>query len=84
MNIDKKNRLGETPFSYRVNKENTVFLENFGRQVKILKRKEAGKFLKRIESASSEKEAQLLMAKATGNFKRGNEGDQALKQRGKK
>jgi hypothetical protein len=83
MNIDKRNRLGETPFSYRVNKENTVFLEYFGKQVKILKGKEAEKFLKGMDSASNEKESQLIMAKATGNFKRGNEGNQALEQRGK-
>ncbi|MGD6856025.1 hypothetical protein ACQCVO_13195 [Bacillus infantis] len=84
MNTDKRNRLGEIPFSYRINKENTVFLEYFGKQVKILKGKEAERFLKRMDSASNEKESQLIMAKATGNFKRGNEGDQALKQRGKK
>jgi hypothetical protein len=83
MNIDKRNRLGETPFSYRVNKENTVFLEYFGKQVKILKGKEAEKFLKRMDSASNKKDSQLIMAKATGNFKRGNEGNQALEQRGK-
>lgn len=83
MDIDKRNRLEETPYSYRVNKENTVFLDYHGKQVKVLKGKKAGRFLKRVESAVNEMESQLLMAKATGNFKRGNEGDRALKQRGK-
>lgn len=80
MNTDKRNRLGETPFSYRINKENTVSLEYFGKQVKILKGKEAERFLKRMDSALNEKET--IMAKATGNFKRENE-KQALEQRGK-
>lgn len=27
MDIDKRNRLEEIPFSYRINRENTVFLD---------------------------------------------------------
>lgn len=72
-NIDKRNRLGDEPFSYRVTKDNTVFLDYNGRQVKTLKGTEAEKFLKRISSADTISEAQLIMAKITGNFKRGNE-----------
>lgn len=72
-NIDKRNRLGDEPFSFRVTKDNTVFLDYYGRQVKILKGTEAEKFLKRISVAESTTEAQLIMAKITGNFKRGNE-----------
>ncbi|WP_010093875.1 hypothetical protein [Ornithinibacillus scapharcae] len=72
-NIDKRNRLDEAPFSYRVLKDGSVFLYYFGKQVKILKGKEATKFLDKMKMASDEKELQLLMAKVTGNFKRGNE-----------
>ncbi|MBM7553241.1 hypothetical protein [Thalassobacillus pellis] len=72
-NIDKRNRLDETPFSYRVNKKNTVFLDYHGKQVKILKGKEADKFLQKMDTAKDEKARQLVMAKITGNFKRGNE-----------
>lgn len=72
-NIDKRNRLGEEPFNFRVTKDNTVFLDYYGRQVKILKGKEAEKFLKRMKVAENSTEAQLIMAKITGNFKRGNE-----------
>jgi hypothetical protein len=71
--IDKRNRLGDEPFNYRVTKDNTVFLDYNGRQVKILRGKEAEKFLKRIREAGNTTEAQLIMAKITGNFKRGNE-----------
>lgn len=72
-NVDKRNRLDETPFSYHISKDNTVFIEFHGKRVKILKGKEADKFLERIEVAENEKEEQLILAKITGNFKRGNE-----------
>ncbi|WP_312473126.1 hypothetical protein [Neobacillus sp.] len=72
-NIDKRNRLDETPFSYRVNKNNTVFLDYYGKQVKILNGKDAEQFFKKINAAENEKALQLIMAKITGNFKRGNE-----------
>ncbi|MFD2043679.1 hypothetical protein ACFSTA_04730 [Ornithinibacillus salinisoli] len=72
-NIDKRNRLDDTPFSYRVNKKNTVFIEYYGKQVKILKGKDAERFLSKINNAGNDKELQLIMAKVTGNFKRGNE-----------
>ncbi|MEK3980988.1 hypothetical protein MKY37_18415 [Psychrobacillus sp. FSL K6-2836] len=71
--IDKRNRLDENPFSYKISKDNTVFIEFHGKRVKILKAKEADKFLKRIEEAENDKEQQLILAKITGNFKRGNE-----------
>ncbi|RBP88781.1 hypothetical protein DFO70_113105 [Cytobacillus firmus] len=71
--IDKRNRLNDEPFSFRLNKNNTVFLDYNGKQVKILKGKEAEKFLKKMNDAEEEKSRQLIMAKITGNFKRGNE-----------
>ncbi|WP_144510974.1 hypothetical protein [Bacillus sp. FJAT-22090] len=72
-NIDKRNRLDETPFCYQITKDNSVFIEFHGKRVKILKGKEADKFLIRIKAAENEKEEQLILAKITGNFKRGNE-----------
>ncbi len=71
-NVDKRNKLGEEPFSYRVSKDKKVFLFWNGRQVMILKGKESENFLVKIDKADA-KEAQLIMAKITGNFKRGNE-----------
>ncbi|GED70062.1 hypothetical protein BRE01_37640 [Brevibacillus reuszeri] len=72
-NIDKKSRLDEEVFSYRVSKNNTIFIDWYGKQVTILKEKEAQKFLVKMEQARNHKEKQLVMAKVTGNFKRGNE-----------
>ena len=70
--IDKHGRLEDFPFDYHATNEGRVLLYWQGKLVKTLKGKEAEKFLKQIESAS-EDEIQLLLAKLTGNFKRGNE-----------
>ncbi|KZZ85758.1 hypothetical protein [Bacillus sp. SJS] len=71
--IDKRNRLDEKPFSFQIAKNQSVFLFCNGKQVKIVKGREAEKFLARIHLAKDEREIQLILAKATGNFKRGNE-----------
>lgn len=71
-NIDKNNRLQEECFSYRVSKDNKVFISWYDKQVMILKGKESEKFLAKIDKSDSF-EAQLIMAKITGNFKHGNE-----------
>ncbi|MBO1582426.1 hypothetical protein [Bacillus sp. XF8] len=60
-------------FSYRTNKNNIVFIKYYGKQIMILKGKEAEKFLSKVHQTDNEKERQLIMAKITGNFKRGNE-----------
>ncbi|MBE7147601.1 hypothetical protein FUT12_08385 [Bacillus mycoides] len=70
---DKRNRLDDMMFHYRVTKNNIVSIEYYGKQIIILKGNDAGKFLNKINRASNEKEKQLIMAKITGNFKRGNE-----------
>ncbi|WRP07611.1 hypothetical protein U9J35_05430 [Rossellomorea aquimaris] len=72
-NTDKRNRLDEEPFQYRVNKDQSVFIEYEGKQVKILKGKDAEKFIRNVNTAETDKAVQLIMAKITGNFKRGNE-----------
>jgi hypothetical protein len=70
--VDKHNKLKEEVFSYKVSKDNKVFIFWFGKQVMILKDKESEKFLAKIEGANH-LESQLIMAKLTGNFKHGNE-----------
>jgi hypothetical protein len=78
-NIDKRKRLDEEVFTYRVTKNNNVFIDYHGKQVTVLKGKEAEKILKRINQAPSDHEVQLILAKLTGNFKRGNEKDASKK-----
>ena len=71
-NVDRRNILDDEVFTYQESKDQKVFIFWHGKQVKILKGKQAQKFLAKI-SGLAHKEAQLVMAKATGNFKRGNE-----------
>ncbi len=73
-NIDKRNRLDEEIFTYKQTKDNKVFIYWMGKQVTILSGKHSEKFMERIANTDF-KEAQLIMAKVTGNFKRGNEKD---------
>ncbi|MFK4292673.1 ribonuclease HIII [Bacillus sp. RC240] len=70
---DKRNRLDDMMFHYRVTKNNIVLIEYYEKKIVILKGNDAEKFLNKINRASNEKEKQLIMAKITGNFKRGNE-----------
>jgi hypothetical protein len=81
-NIDKRKRLDAEVFTYRVTKNNTVFIDYHGKQVSVLKGKEAEKILHKINQASSDHEIQLILAKVTANFKRGNEKDIQRKQDG--
>lgn len=70
--IDKRNTFDEDVFDFRVTKDDKVFISYRGKQVKILKGKDAQKFLKRIDGLDR-REVQLALAKITRNFKRGNE-----------
>lgn len=70
--IDQRDRLDEEPFDYRAAKNGTVQIMWFRKVVKTLKGPQAQAFLDEIVDLEG-KEAQLLMARLTGNFKRGNE-----------
>jgi hypothetical protein len=70
--IDKRGKLDEAFFSYQQTKDGRVLLYWYDKHVKTLAGKEAQKFASRIEGLDG-KEAQLVMGKFTGNFKRGNE-----------
>ncbi|EJS70209.1 hypothetical protein CN425_14030 [Bacillus cereus] len=72
-NTDRHNRLDDRMFHYRVTKNNIILIEYYGKQIMILKGIDAEKFLNKINYANNDKEKQLIMAKITGNFKRGNE-----------
>lgn len=69
--VDRRGVLDEEVFSYRTSRDK-VFLFWYSKQVMILKGEQAAKFLRKIEPLEG-KAAQLVMAKITGNFKRGNE-----------
>ena len=72
--IDKRNRLSEEPFTYQIMKSGKVAINYRGKQIKIVKDKEAERLIARIKAVEDNiTEVQLLLAKVTGNFKRGNE-----------
>ena len=64
--------LREQPFTFRQRGDGSVAIFWKGRRVTVLTGKLAENFLAAAPECSGQ-ELQLLMAKATGNFKRGNE-----------
>ena len=64
--------LSGSPFHFVATKQGQVLIYARARLVKTLKGKEATKFVAKADTLDS-KDRQLLMAKATGQFKFGNE-----------
>ena len=60
-------------FSAVVTRNERVLVSPDGREVVTLSGAEARKVIDRLAQAGSEDAEQLVLAKATGNFKRGNE-----------
>jgi len=61
-----------TPFSYRATANGVVVIRRDGRVVTVLRGVRASEFLGKVASAPPD-EQQLAMARATGNYRRGNE-----------
>jgi hypothetical protein len=70
--VDKRHRFHEEVFSYRATKDGRILLYWHRKQIMMLKGKNAQKFLEEVDGVD-QYEAQLAMARITGNFKRGNE-----------
>lgn len=62
----------EDPFSYQVTKAGQVLVSRGGRQVAVVAGAKAIRLIALLSSADAD-EIQLALAKATGNYKRGNE-----------
>jgi hypothetical protein len=62
----------DADFAFKDTKDGKVFIYWRGKLARTLVGKEAKKFLEEIDDLEAE-QAQLLMARRTGNFKRGNE-----------
>jgi hypothetical protein len=71
-NTDARGRLVDDPFGYTVAKSGTMSITRGGRLVVTLSAGAAEQLAKKLDTAD-EAGAQLLLAKATGNYKRGNE-----------
>ena len=60
-------------FSYVSTKGGKVFVSWNGKRVVTLKGAKAQRFLAQMKEAGDDEQAQLALARFTGNFKRGNE-----------
>jgi hypothetical protein len=69
---DRRGKLNDEVFTYRLTKDGRVMIAWHNRHVVTLKGLTAQKFVRQIEGLDPHA-AQLVMARATGNFKRGNE-----------
>jgi len=70
--VDKRGKLDKQVFSCKVTKDGKVFVSWHGKRVAVLCGDKAAEFIADIADAEG-KDAQLIMARVTGNFKRGNE-----------
>ncbi|MHA1909482.1 MAG: hypothetical protein ACW98Y_19445 [Candidatus Thorarchaeota archaeon] len=68
---DKENPLKDSSYSWKES-NGVVRIYWYGKLATILRKNSASKFLARIDEVDNS-EAQFIMAKITGNFKRGNE-----------
>jgi hypothetical protein len=77
--VDKRNKFDDEVFRYDTVKDGRVMIYWHDKMVMTLKGPKAQKFLAQVEEVD-DREAQLVMAKITGNFKHGNErvGKQSL------
>lgn len=80
MTDEHSSRLDEDNFDYQATKDNKVLIYWHNKHIKTLSGKHAQKFLEQIEGLSGADE-QLVLARVTGNFKRGNERDGKKKRR---
>jgi hypothetical protein len=79
--VDKHGRLeNDAPFDYSFTKDGKLFIKYEGKIVKTLKGKPAEKLNKELAD-SDQMGAQLILAKQTGNFKKGNEREMRQKRK---
>ena len=70
--IDRRARLDEDPFAYRVTKDGRVLISRGNVQVGIVAGARAARLIAELESGD-DTARQLALAKITGNYTRGNE-----------
>ncbi|MEE9429892.1 MAG: hypothetical protein V3V16_02560 [Melioribacteraceae bacterium] len=68
----KKEHSKDLGFTFIETKESEIIINHFGRKATILRNNRAMKFKESVE-VSTPDEQQQLMARLTGNYKRGNE-----------
>ncbi|MDQ0895615.1 hypothetical protein [Agromyces ramosus] len=69
---DERDRLTADPFDYRVTKEGAVIVFRGGRPVMTVGGHDAARLVEALQLAD-DSQAQHLLARASGNYRRGNE-----------
>ncbi|QEO13378.1 hypothetical protein FLP10_02320 [Agromyces intestinalis] len=69
---DARERLVTDPFDYRVTKQGAVIVSRGGRAVMTVGGRDAARLVAALQRAD-EAQSQLLLARASGNYRRGNE-----------
>lgn len=72
MTEDARNRFEDDVFTHRITKDGKVLISTGGRIVTTLAGQQATKLVARLDGADR-REAQHLLARATGHYKHGNE-----------
>ena len=70
--MEQPDPLASMPFSYATRKDGSIVISYRTAPVTVLRGRSAERFAARVADAEATS-AQQLMARATGNFKRGNE-----------
>ncbi|MDA0351808.1 MAG: hypothetical protein O3A10_06320 [Chloroflexi bacterium] len=70
--VDRRGRLESDPFAFTVTRDQLVRISRAGKHVTTLGANASARFLAAVED-TEEPARQQLMARATGNYKRGNE-----------
>ncbi|MGI9327446.1 MAG: hypothetical protein ACR2PZ_19665 [Pseudomonadales bacterium] len=70
--MTEEDPLADAPFSFTVTQSERVIIYARGKQAKVLKGRQASRFIERLARCDP-KQAQIAMAAATGQFKFGNE-----------
>jgi hypothetical protein len=70
--VDQRGRLEDHPFDYQITKDKRILISFHGKVVTILAGLQAQKLITHLIN-EDEEQIQLVLARATGNFKHGNE-----------
>ena len=70
---DARGQLASEPFAWRTIKDGTVFVTHEGRTAATVRGDAALSLLAKLRDARDARTEQLVLARVTGNFKRGNE-----------
>jgi hypothetical protein len=70
---DRRGRLTTDPFTHHVSKDGTVRISRGGRVVATIGGARGQRLIRAIDTAETDPDVQQLLARATGNYRRGNE-----------